>query len=90
MADLIKQNIAEVRTRLEQDISPVNITGLSGTALPYFFSKFLEDIGKPCLAILPSQKEADRLYEELSFSCPTGLPLNSVVLRDYTSFRLMT
>ncbi|MBN1276016.1 MAG: transcription-repair coupling factor [Deltaproteobacteria bacterium] len=67
MADLIKQNIAELKTWLEQDISPVNITGLSGTALPYFFSKLLEDIRKPCLAVLPSQKEADRLYEELSF-----------------------
>lgn len=78
MTDLIKQRLAELKNRINNEINPVNIIGLSGTALPYFFSLFLKDLKKPCLAILPSNKEAERLYDELSFfmSGQKGMDLN--------------
>jgi transcription-repair coupling factor (superfamily II helicase) len=55
---------------IKQDIRAVSVTGLSGTARSYFFSRFLAQFQKPCMVILPDRKEAERLYRELRFFMP--------------------
>jgi len=45
----------------------MHVTGLGGSALSYFLARFLKDLQRPCMVILPSRKESERLYRELRF-----------------------
>ena len=45
----------------------LSVTGLSGTALSYFFAETISRIDRPCLAILPDRKEAHNAFKELRF-----------------------
>ncbi len=51
----------------EQNHDAIEVTGLSGTALVYFFAEFLTHINRPCIAVLPDRKEARKAFRELRF-----------------------
>ncbi|HIJ20809.1 MAG TPA: hypothetical protein HPP58_07170, partial [Deltaproteobacteria bacterium] len=51
----------------EKNDHSISITGLSGTALIYFFAETLTRVNRPCLAILPDRKEARNAFKELRF-----------------------
>ena len=64
------EHLATLNKWIEEGLRTVRITGLSGTARSYFFSRFLTDLQKPCLVILPDRKDAERLCKELRFFMP--------------------
>lgn len=70
MIEYKSQDFLTLEDWIEKGISPVNIVGLTGSALSYAFSHLLGDLKKPCLVILPGKKEAERLYKELQFFMP--------------------
>ncbi len=43
------------------------VVGLSGSAEAYFFARALAGLDRPCLAVLPDKKRAERLYKGLQF-----------------------
>jgi transcription-repair coupling factor (superfamily II helicase) len=45
----------------------MRVVGLSGAARAYGFSRFLEDLDKPCLVVFPDKKGALRFYREVRF-----------------------
>jgi len=64
------EHLATLNKWIEGDTRAVSVTGLSGTAQSYFFSRFLAHLQKPCLVILPERKDAEKLYKKLSFFMP--------------------
>jgi transcription-repair coupling factor (superfamily II helicase) len=47
--------------------TPIRVIGLTGSARSYFLSRFLSGLRRPCLIILPDQKEKEKLFKELTF-----------------------
>jgi len=43
------------------------VVGLSGSAEAYFFARVLSGLDRPCMAVLPDRKGAERLYKGLQF-----------------------
>ena len=64
------QYLDELKKRIEKGESLLNVSGIHGTAREYFFSRFLEDLERPCLIILPQAKEAGKFNRELEFFLP--------------------
>jgi len=60
-------NLPRLKNWIEEGVSAVRVTGLSGSAQSYYFAQFLADIKSPSLIILPDRKEAERLHKELQF-----------------------
>jgi len=66
--------LSTLKNCIEEGIHAVSVTGLSGPAQAYFFARFLSDLQKPCLIILPHKKEAEKLYGELMFFMSSDRP----------------
>jgi len=64
-------NLPRLKNWIEEGVSEVRVTGLSGSAQSYYFAQFLADIKAPSLVILPDRKEAERLNKELQFFMST-------------------
>ncbi|MDQ1334757.1 MAG: hypothetical protein QG552_1707 [Thermodesulfobacteriota bacterium] len=43
------------------------VVGLSGSAEAYVFARILAGLDRPCIAVLPDRKDAERLYKGLRF-----------------------
>ncbi|MCP4669127.1 MAG: transcription-repair coupling factor, partial [Deltaproteobacteria bacterium] len=65
-------HLSSLRKWIQEGAPLVEVAGLSGAALSYFFAQFLQDLQKPCLAILPNRKAAERLSRELRFFLSGG------------------
>lgn len=68
------KNLTSLNKWIKEELPSVGVLGLSGSAQSYFFSMFLKNLQKPCLVILPSKKEAKKLYQELVFFMPEPDP----------------
>ena len=64
-------NLPRLKNWIDEGVSAVSVTGLSGSAQSYYFAQFLADIKTPSLIILPDRKEAERLNKELQFFMST-------------------
>ena len=85
------QDFLTLKDWIEKGISPINIIGLTGSALSYAFSHLLRDLKKSCLVILPSKKEAERLYKELQFFMPgseAALGLGKLRLYEFPPYNM--
>lgn len=60
-------NLATLKGWIEDQEQTISVIGLSGSLRSYFFARFLADLKKPCLVILPGTKEAEKFFKELSF-----------------------
>lgn len=60
----------EIYEKINSNIRHIRITGISDTALSFFYSKILEELRRPHLIILPKKKEAEKLLKELKFFLP--------------------
>jgi transcription-repair coupling factor (superfamily II helicase) len=60
-------HIITLKNWIDQGVDSMRVVGLSGSARSYFFARVLTDLKRPCLAILPDKKEAEKLYTELRF-----------------------
>jgi transcription-repair coupling factor (superfamily II helicase) len=86
------QDLATLERWIRGGVSPVRVTGLSGSAQSFFLSQFLANLMRPCLVILPGHKEARKLYKELQFfmsdpdtpESPDGLRLHEFAIYDLT------
>jgi len=66
------------------------VVGLSGSAEAYVFARLLDGLDRPCIAILPERRGAERLYKELQFfmtgsepdEAPSGLRLHQFLPYD--------
>jgi transcription-repair coupling factor (superfamily II helicase) len=63
----VHKNLTSLNNWIKEGIAATSVIGLSGSAQSYFFSRFLIDLQKPCLVVLPGRKEAEKLYKELRF-----------------------
>ncbi len=63
----VHKNLTSLNKWIKEGIAATSVIGLSGSAQSYFFSRFLKDLQKPCLVVLPGRKEAEKLYKELRF-----------------------
>ncbi len=52
---------------IEAGFRSLRVTGLSGSARAYAFSRLLDILKNPCLVILPDKKRAERFHRELRF-----------------------
>jgi transcription-repair coupling factor (superfamily II helicase) len=68
--DSIERNLDRIRQCLGEGRRTVNITGLSGSARSYFFSRLLIETERPCLIVLPKAKDGARFSRELEFFLP--------------------
>ena len=60
-------HLARLKKWIEEGVSTVRVTGLSGAARSYFFAQLLGDVKTPSLIILPDRKAAEQLNKELQF-----------------------
>ncbi|MBN2060155.1 MAG: transcription-repair coupling factor, partial [Deltaproteobacteria bacterium] len=61
----------ELKGYLEkEDRHSVSVTGLSGAARSYFLSQLLIEIERPSVVILPSARDAAKIYREMEFFLP--------------------
>jgi transcription-repair coupling factor (superfamily II helicase) len=60
----------QVQEALAEQVKELVITGLSGSASAYFFSRLVPDLERTCLFVLPTAKEARRFYREMEFFLP--------------------
>jgi len=51
-------------------VKDLAVTGLSGSARAFLFSRVVTDLEKTCLFVLPTAKEARRFYREMQFFLP--------------------
>jgi len=82
-------HLARLKNWIEEGVSTVRVTGLSGSAQSYYFAQFLADVKIPSLIILPDRKEAERLNKELQFfmsSPDTEEPAGNVRLLDFPPY----
>ncbi len=64
------ENLTLLKTWVKEDVSAASVTGLSGSARSFFFARFLADLDRPSLVILPEKKSAEQLSQELRFFMP--------------------
>ena len=64
------EHLEEIIKWTRNGTGSLKVAGLSGAAEAYFVSHLLNEADRPCLAILPDRKSAERLYRELSFFMP--------------------
>ena len=62
-----KTVLQELTKGVEHGLRLISVRGLSDTALSFFFDQFLSRLRRPCLALLPEQKEASRVFNQLRF-----------------------
>ena len=62
-----KTVLQELTKGVEHGLRLISVRGLSDTALSFFFNQFLSRLRRPCLALLPEQKEASRVFNQLRF-----------------------
>ena len=67
---LNNHNLAELKKWVEEGVRKIRVTELSGAARVYFLTCLLKEIERPCLIILPHEKDATRFYRELEFFLP--------------------
>jgi transcription-repair coupling factor (superfamily II helicase) len=63
----VKNPLVHVNHWIEEGHRTMRVAGLSGSARAYGFARFLGDLNKPCLVILPEKKQAERFYREVRF-----------------------
>ncbi len=65
------KNLSILKDRVDRQEKHTLVTGLSGSARSFFFSRFSAGLKNPCLIILPEKKDAERFTKELQFFLPT-------------------
>jgi len=69
----IGEYLEKFKQWLREDTRQISISGLSGSAQAFLLSRFLLELEKPALIILPRAREADRFYRQLTFFLPEAL-----------------
>jgi len=59
------QNLTELKKWIDEGITDLHVTGLTGAVRAYFLAGLLKDVERPSLIILPLAKDATRFYREL-------------------------
>jgi transcription-repair coupling factor (superfamily II helicase) len=67
------EQIVTLKKWVEEGVDPMRVAGLSGSGRSYLLASFLMELHRPCLLVLPTAKEAKRLYGELAFFLPEPL-----------------
>jgi len=60
-------HLVTLKEWIDEGVMDLRVTGLSGTARVFFLSQLLIEVERPCLVVLPRQKDASRFYRELEF-----------------------
>jgi len=60
----------QIKEAVENRVKDPAVTGLSGSARAFFFSRLVTDLEKTCLFVLPTAKEARRFSREMEFFLP--------------------
>ena len=59
--------LKQLNRTIDQGTTVVCLQGLQDTARSFFISEFLESQNRPCMILVPTQKEASRLSRQLEF-----------------------
>ncbi len=60
-------NLTIIKRGIKDKIRPIEVTGITGSALAFLISQLLTEIVHPCLIILPNPEEEGIFYKDLSF-----------------------
>lgn len=55
---------------LQNGVQDIHVTGITGTGRVYFLAQLLVVTERPCLIVLPTARDANRLFQELGFFLP--------------------
>ena len=61
------QKLAELKTWVDEGVTDLRVTGLTGAVRAYFLAGLFKDLVRPSLIVLPQAKDANRFYRELGF-----------------------
>ena len=68
----VHQSLSRLRERIEKGAGNTKVLGLSGSAQSYYVARFIAELKKPSLLILPDGKAAETLSKEVHFFMSTG------------------
>lgn len=62
--------IKQLTDWLEQGTQDIHVTGITGTGRVYFLAQLLLVFERPCLVVVPTARDANRVFRELGFFLP--------------------
>ncbi|MCD6264423.1 MAG: transcription-repair coupling factor [Deltaproteobacteria bacterium] len=65
-----RDNLVILKKGIKDKIRPIQVTGITGSALAYLLSQLLTEIDHPCLMVFPNSEEAGKFYKDLQFFLP--------------------
>jgi transcription-repair coupling factor (superfamily II helicase) len=66
------EDLSRLLQCIETGIPAVEVSGLPGSAIPYYFAQFLTDLQRPCVVLFPEAKDAEKCLRALAFFLASG------------------
>jgi transcription-repair coupling factor (superfamily II helicase) len=62
-----RDNLAILKKGVKEEISPIEVTGITGSALAYLLSQLLIEVDHPFLVVSPNSEESEKFYKDINF-----------------------
>ena len=62
-----RDNLSILKKGIKDEIRPIKVTGITGSALAYLLSQLLIEGDHPFLIVLPNSEESEKFYKDLDF-----------------------
>lgn len=62
-----RDNLSILKKGIKDEISPIEVTGITGSALAYLLSQLFIEVDHPFLIVLPNSEESEKFYKDLDF-----------------------
>ncbi|MBW1856782.1 MAG: transcription-repair coupling factor [Deltaproteobacteria bacterium] len=62
-----RDNLSILKKGIKDEIRPIEVTGITGSALAYLLSQLFIEGDHPFLIVLPSSEESEKFYKDLDF-----------------------
>jgi len=62
-----RDNLALLKKGVKDKISPIEVTGITGSALAYLLSQLLIEVEHPFLIVTPNSEESEKFYKDINF-----------------------
>jgi len=62
-----RDNLSILRKGIKDEIRPIEVAGITGSALAYLLSQLFIEGDHPFLIVLPNSEESEKFYKDLDF-----------------------
>jgi transcription-repair coupling factor (superfamily II helicase) len=62
-----RDNLAILKKGVKEEISPIEVTGITGSAFAYLLSQLLIEVDHPFLVVSPNSEESEKFYKDINF-----------------------